>query len=272
MAFPAQGPDTGDPYTALILAGRRGSDDPLAAATGAPHRALLDVAGTPMLARVVRALEACDRVSGLTVSIDARELLAGVPELAARLDAGSLSVLDSESSPSRSVLAALDGLEPGRRLLVTTADHALLDAEMVSHFLDAADRANPDVAVGLVSASRLRARFPESKRTYLPFRGERYSGANLFAFRTARARRAAEFWTRAEAFRKRPLRLVSTFGIRALVLFALRRLDLAAAFEHASGVIGARVVAVDMPFAEAAIDVDRVADLELVNRILRERD
>ena len=40
-------------YTALVLAGRRGPDDALAAAAGAPHRALLDVHGTPMLERVL---------------------------------------------------------------------------------------------------------------------------------------------------------------------------------------------------------------------------
>jgi hypothetical protein len=36
--------------------------------------------------------------------------------------------------------------------------------------------------------------------------------------------------------------------------------------------MGVRVRAVRMPWAEAAIDVDRPADLELVNRILAEQE
>jgi hypothetical protein len=128
------------------------------------------------------------------------------------------------------------------------------------------------VRVGLVAASLLRARFPESTRTYLPMRDDLYSGANLFAFLTPDAKRAAEFWVRAEASRKRPWRLALAFGPRALIAFWRRRFDLDAALEQVSRVIGARVRAVRMPFAEAAIDVDRASDLALATRILSERE
>jgi hypothetical protein len=64
---------------------------------------------------------------------------------------------------------------------------------------------------------------------------------------------------RAERFRKRPWRLVSTFGPLSLALFALRRLDIDRALERASRAIGARVAAIRLPFAEAAVDVDRAA-------------
>jgi hypothetical protein len=79
------------------------------------------------------------------------------------------------------------------------------------------------------------------------------------------------FWRRAERFRKRPWRMVGTFGPITLVLFLLRRLDLEAAFERVSRAVGARVRAIRMPFPEAAIDVDRPADLALVSRLLAER-
>jgi hypothetical protein len=48
--------------------------------------------------------------------------------------------------------------------------------------------------------------------------------------------------------------MVSTFGPGVLASFLLRRFDLDAALEQISRVIGARVQAVRMPFAEAAID------------------
>jgi GTP:adenosylcobinamide-phosphate guanylyltransferase len=257
-------------YRALVLAGRRSADDPLARAAGAPHRALLDVAGTPMLERVIETLIASSRVGAITLSIDAPELLSDVPGLAKRIAEGELRVLKSADSPSRSVLAALreTSSESSDPLLVTTADHALLSDEMIVHFLRAADRSDADLAVGLVSATHLRARFPEAQRTYLHFRGESYSGANLFALRSEAASRAVEFWTRAEQFRKQPWRLVSTFGPLTLLLFLLRRLDLDAALRRASRVVGVRIRAIELPFAEAAIDVDKLSDLELVNQIL----
>jgi hypothetical protein len=55
------------------------------------------------------------------------------------------------------------------------------------------------------------------------------------------------------------------------LLFLLRRLDLDAAFERVSRAMGALVRPVQLPFPEAAIDVDRASDLTLAERILAER-
>ncbi len=255
-------------FTGLVLAGSRGEGDPLAAAQNVRHRALLEVAGVPMLVRVLRTLRASARVGRLVVSIDDPGAAEAVPELAELLATGELELRRSQASPSRSVLDVIDRLAQGTPLVVTTADHALLSPEVLEHFLAAGERSAADLAVGLVSRTVLEARFPGARRTYLPFRDDAYSGANLFAFRTPEARRAAEFWRRAETFRKRPWRLVSSFGPLALTLFLLRRLDLDAALERASRSIGARIAPVRLPFAEAAVDVDRPEDLELVTRLL----
>ena len=254
---------------ALVLAGSRGPSDPLARAEGARHRALLEVGGEPMLWRVVRALRATRGVDRLVVSIEEPAALDALPELAALRRQGALALHKSLPSPSRSVLDVLEGLAPDRRLLVTTADHALLRAEIVERFLADADASGADLAFGLVAERLLRSSFPESKRTYVPFRDDGYSGANLFLFRTPRARAAAAFWVRAERHRKRPWRLVWSFGPLSLALFLARRLDLDAAMKRASRAIGARIAAIPLPFAEAAIDVDKPADLALARELAR---
>jgi GTP:adenosylcobinamide-phosphate guanylyltransferase len=262
-------------FTALVLAGRRGPSDEfadaLAAADASGHHALLDVDGVPMLVRVVRVLQASPSVGRILVSIDDPAVLAGVPELKAALDDGSLCSHTALDSPSRSVSAVLAGDAAGEKVLVVTADHALLTTEMVEHVAKC-DDGDADLLVAVVPAALIRAAYPESRRTYLKLRDDWVSGANLFAFLTPAAARAAEFWVRAERFRKQPWKLVGTFGPVSLLLFLTRRLTLDAAFERISRTIGARVKAVRMPWAESAIDVDRPADLELVNRILADRD
>ena len=257
--------------SALVLAGRRGSDDPLAAARGVSHRALLPIAGVPMLLRVVRALATSGRVGRIHVSMHAPACACSVPELDALAREGRLLLHEAEASPSASVLAVL-AREPDAPFLVTTADHALLTPEMVGVFDAGAAASGADLAVGFVAASLLRKSYPHSTRTFLRLRGEAWSGANLFAFRTARARAAADFWRRAERFRKRPWRLVAALGPSLLGSFALGRLDLDAALARASRRIGATVRAVKMPVAEAAIDVDRESDLELASLILTARE
>jgi GTP:adenosylcobinamide-phosphate guanylyltransferase len=255
---------------ALVLAGSRGEGDPLAAVQGVRHRALLEVAGVPMLLRVLRSLQASPSVTGLRVSIDDPGALDSVPELKTMLHAGQLAAHRSLSSPSRSVLDALAGLGDAA-VLVTTADHALLTPEMAEHFLARAAALDADVCVGLVAHHVVEARFPAVPRTWIPFRDDRYSGANLYVFRTRQALRAVEFWIRAESFRKKPWRIASTFGPLSLLLFALRRLTLDAALTRASKVIGCRIEAVRLPFAEAAVDVDRPSDLELAESVLNQR-
>lgn len=254
-----------------MLAGQRGAADPFAASLAARHRALLPVAGMPMLLRVIRTLRETGAVGRIALSIDEPAALDEVPELRNLIAKGEIDVHRSLDSPSRSVSAVLADCAADEPLLVTTADHPLLTPEMVAHFAAAAGHSDADLLVGVVAASLLRRSYPETTRTYVRLRGEAYSGANLFCFRTERARRAARFWLRVERQRKSPWRMVRAFGPRLLLRFALRRLDLDAALEAASQRIGAVIRAVSLPFPEAAIDVDRPADLELAERILAAR-
>lgn len=255
-------------YAGLVLAGRRGGVDAFAESVGASHRALIPVAGVPMLVRVLRCLEAARDVEPRLVSIDRPELVADLPELADE----RIACQPSRDSVSRSVAAGLDRLDLERGpVLVTTADHALLTPEMVDYCTDAASASDADLLIGLVARRVLETAYPRSTRTYIRLRGEAWSGANLFVFRTPAARRAAEFWVRAERHRKQPWRLASAIGVGALLRFALQRLDLEGAMAHLSHSVGCRIRALALPFAEAAIDVDRATDLALAEQILSSR-
>ncbi len=88
---------------------------------------------------------------------------------------------------------------------------------------------------------------------------------------TGAAAPAAAFWSHLERHRKRPWRLIAAVGPAALLRFLLGRLSLAGALAILSRRAGARIAPVVMPFAEAAIDVDKPADLTLAEAILRRR-
>src|SRR3546814_13637843 len=65
---------------------------------------------------------------------------------------------------------------------------------------------------GVTASAVLLARYPQSRRTYLTFRDERYSGSNLFILRWPAALRLPELWLRVEQQRKRPWRVAAVFG------------------------------------------------------------
>ena len=258
---------------ALVLAGRRAAGDDVADARGIRHRALLPIAGVPMLERVVTAIEASGIASSISVSSDDPDLVSATPVLAA-LSSAPGKILDfhrSASSPASSVADYFHSCAGAGPLFVTTGDHPLLTPEILRFFVDRALASDADFVVGMVPATVYRRRFPDQPRTFIPLRGEKYSGANLFLLRTPKAVAVAEFWTRAEAFRKTPWKLVRVFGRSNLVLFLLGRLDLEAALARASSVIGASIKAVELPYAEAALDVDKEADRLSVEAVFAER-
>ncbi|HEX2796962.1 MAG TPA: nucleotidyltransferase family protein [Immundisolibacter sp.] len=255
-------------FHAVVLAGDRGPDDPVARHAGAACKALVPVAGQPMLLRVLDALAASTAVSRVTLVGPTREQLAACRPLARRIAAGELAWLSPAPSPSQSALAGLASVPAGTPVLLTTADHALLQAAWVDAFCAAVQATGKDAVVGLARHAAVQAVFPKSRRTALRFRDGAYCGCNLFAFLSPAGRRAPEFWRRIEQQRKKPHRLAAALGPGTLLAYLCGWLTLEAGLGRLSRRVGARLGAVLLDDPRAAVDVDSVADFELVERLL----
>jgi GTP:adenosylcobinamide-phosphate guanylyltransferase len=251
-------------WQAVILAAGRGPDDPMARAFGIAHKCLLPVAGKPMLLRVVEALARTSIGRPFTLSIEhgapVAEALGPSMELVARVS--------PEDSAPASALAAIGKL--GRfPVLITTGDHPLLTPAIIEHFTTEAAASSADVLAALASGDTIRAAYPETRRTYFKLAGTDLSGCNLFAVMNERGLRLVERWRHIERNRKHPLRLVTAFGLVPLLEYLTGRLTPERAFTRISRKLGIVAQPVFMPFAEAAIDVDKPDDLVLAERILR---
>ncbi len=248
---------SGRGFNALILAGSRGGVDPVAAYAGVSHKALIELDGQTLLARVAQALrEAGAMQIAVSVSDDAVRTAA---------TALGLTVLTAASGPSRSVRDGIEAL--GTPLLVTTADHALLQPEWITRFL-ADVPAHADVAALLARQDVIEAAAPGTRRTYLRFADGAWSGCNLFHFATPRSVAALDLWAQVEADRKRPWRIVRRLGIGTLIRYMSGRLTLVAALAHLGRLAGLDSAAVASPFGLAAVDVDKPADLDLVRALV----
>lgn len=221
-----------------------------------------------MVVRVVRALLSARDIENVVLCGPAA-LEALSPEVDALLRSGRVTRLDPGPSPSQSAYQALSLLPPQTRVLLTTGDHPLLTPRIIDYFTARASSGAADLAVGLASQQVVAAAYPSTRRTYLRFRDGAYSGCNLFAFLTDRARAAPAFWRRVEQQRKRPWRLVRAFGWGPLLRFALHRLTLEDALREASKRLAFNVGMVLMPFPEAALDVDTIQDWQLADAIAR---
>jgi GTP:adenosylcobinamide-phosphate guanylyltransferase len=243
---------------ALVLAGSRGGPDPVAAYAGVAHKALIELAGSPLLARVLAALRAAgaERIA----------VVASLAEVAALAAAEGAEALPAEAGPSASVRRGVEVL--GAPLLITTCDHALLQAAWIERFVADAP-ADADIAVLLARRKVVEAAAPGTRRTYLRFADGEWSGCNLFLVRTDRALAAIDLWSQVEADRKRPWRIVRRLGPLTLLRYLLGRLTLSQALARMGALCGVRAAAVASPFGLAAVDVDKPADLDLVRRLVQ---
>jgi molybdopterin-guanine dinucleotide biosynthesis protein A len=254
---------------ALVLAGRRRDEDPVARAAGVSHKALAPLHGRPLLAYVLAALREVPAIGRITISIDDPEALRRHPEFGPALAAGELALHASGSSPADSVRDFVEH-SGSTAVLVTTADHPLLCAETVRGFVERALASGSDLSVALVPDHAVLAVAPHNKRTWLRLGSERFTGANLFLARSPGAARVAAFWRKAEGFRKEPWRLAAIFGAVTLARFMAGRLPLEAAIDAISKATGARIDGIRLGDGRAGIDVDKLEDFALVERLLRD--
>ena len=248
------------PLPVLVLAGTRpGVPDPMAQAAGVTHKAILPVAGIPMITRVLTTLRATPEVGRIVVCIDQPDVLNG-------LLPADISVIPSRpEGPSASVLAGLAKL--GTPLLVTTADNALLKPEWVSELL-AKCPPECDVAAAVAPEATVLRDVPVTKRTFIRLSDLAFSGCNLFLFRTPAAINVARLWLKVEKNRKRPLRIAWLLGPFTLVLAVLKKLSRAALCGRIAKLTGANAALVCLADGRAAVDVDKPADLVLTEQLL----
>ena len=255
-------------WTAVVLAGERPGETGFADAHGVASKALIPVAGEPMLARVLRTLLESEPVGRILILAQHPEILLH-GSLAWVNDEERIATAPSGDGISTSIAAIAGGRQAPFPFLVTTADHALLSRAMIETFIDRVGEV--DAAFAVVERTVVDGVYPETKRTWLRFSDGDVTGANLFALRTEAARKGLEIWASVEKDRKKAVKLMLSFGPILALRALTRTISLDAAMMRIGQRVAMRVRAVRLPFADAAVDVDKEADLILANRILAER-
>ena len=221
-----------------------------------------------MVRRVLQSLRESKVIDKVLLAGPEADQVATDAPLQQLIDSGEIAWRTPEASPSTSAFHAMESLDPEQPVLLTTADHPLLTPEIVDAFGRQSLADDVDVTVGLAPHALVTEAYPGIKKTVLRFSDGEFCGCNLFAFLTPEGRRAANFWRKIEQERKKPLLVIGLLGWWAVIRYRLGMLPLEEALAKLSKRLGLRMRAVILPYANAAIDVDSIADLMLVKGAL----
>ena len=246
--------------TAVVLAGGP-PDDVAALQPNAANKAFIEIAGVPMVARVLERLRQSDRIGRIIVvapaSTQGHAALALADE---RRDDGE-KIRDSLRS-------GLAGLPADEIALVCASDLPLLTAASIDDFIERAREVDGDIGYGCLEKRVHLAAFPQVPHTWARLREGTYCGGGFIAIKPRVLPQLERFIERLGSARKNPLQLASIFGWDVLLRFAFGRLSIHSAERRASEILGASARAIVSPYAETAVNVDRISDVALAERLL----
>lgn len=253
---------------AVVTAGwSPGGDDPLAAYTQDKPKALIPIAGKPMVAHVVDALAgsryvqhiivvALDPAAGVKFSVPVEY----VP------DAGG--VLANSEAGAQYVQTHYPNLDA---VLLSSSDIPTITPAIVDAFIEECFRTDHDLYYSVVERSVMETRFPSSRRSYVHLCEGDFAGGDMVLVRPSMTFSHQELWQNLANARKNALQQARLVGLGTFVKLIAHRLSLADAERRVCKALNVRGRAVPFSYAEVGMDVDKPFQLDIVRADLEAR-
>lgn len=242
-------------------------EDPLYTYSHGDSKALIDVAGKPMIQWVLDALGGAKRVNNV--------IIMGLSPKSGVTCKKPLYYVSNQGRMLANIVAGVNkALEINRRnkyVLVVSSDIPALKSEMVDWLIKTCMETKDDLYYGVCPRDVMEARFPDSRRTYTHLKDMDVCGADMNITHVRMATEHLDMWESLIGSRKSPLRSASLIGFGTLFALFTRRLTLEDAVRRVSERIGIKGRAIVWPYAEPCMDVDKPSQLELLRADLTQQ-
>jgi GTP:adenosylcobinamide-phosphate guanylyltransferase len=238
--------------------------EPLYEYTQGKSKALLDVAGKPMIQWVLDAVCGATTIERVVIIGLPSESNVSCPKAVAFLpNAGGM--LDNIKGGVNKVLE----LNPrATHALLVSSDIPAITPKMVDWVVKTSMETNDDVYYNVIARDLMETRFPGSKRSYTRLKDMEICGGDMNLIRAMTVTGNEELWNRIIAARKSVLKQAALIGYDTLILLLLRRVTLEGAVKRASRRLKVKGRAIVCPYAEVGMDVDKPHQLEIMRQDL----
>ena len=253
----------------LLAGGRPAPGEPLwEDARGAP-KALLDIAGRPMIRWVLDALRAAEHIDrvvvvGLDAPLD--DAPPGAPEASAAVE-----YVGDHGSLVANLYAGIERVTPAVPTAFCWSDIPLVTPAMIDRFIDDATDPTLDIDAGLVPRQLMQGRYPGADGPWLRTREGQFLASGFGLFHPGRAALARPHLEALMPQRKSAARQARYLGIAFLLRFISGRMTVLRLEAHLLRRFGLRCRVRILADPEFGLDVDDASNLALCRRVLADR-
>lgn len=235
-------------------------ENPLYEFTQGEPKALLDVAGKPMVQWVLDAIGGAELVD--------RVVLISLSEEAGLSCSKPVTYLPDQGGLLENVRGGIEKaveINPqARQVLTVSSDIPMINSEMIDWMVKENSDTNLDLYYTVIPREVMEGRFPESKRSYTLLKDAELCGGDLNMVHSNTVHSNEELWDRIVASRKSVFKQAALLGYGNLILLLSRQLTLAGAVKRVTKKMNITGKAVISPYAELGMDVDKPHQLEIV--------
>jgi molybdopterin-guanine dinucleotide biosynthesis protein A len=238
--------------------------DRLYAYSNGDSKALIDIAGKPMVQWVLDALGDAQEVDNVIVI--------GLTHKSGLTCKKPLHYISNQGRMLANIVAGVNkSLELNKKteyVLIVSSDIPSIKSDMVDWLAQTAMQTRDDIYYGVCPREVMEGRFPTSKRTYTKLKDMEVCGADMNVIHVRMATEHLDTWEKLIGNRKSPLASAAVIGFDTLFQLFTRQFTLQALVDRASERIGIKGRVVIWDKAEPCMDVDKPHQLEIMRETL----
>jgi GTP:adenosylcobinamide-phosphate guanylyltransferase len=248
-------------YAIVTAGGIPSPEDPLYPYLKGDAKALVDVAGKPMIQWVLDALNAAQQVDDI--------ILIGLSPKSGLVSAKPIHYVPNQGRMLANIVAGVNkALELNKKteyVLIVSSDIPALKGGMVDWLISRCMETKDDLYYGVCPRDVMETRFPDSKRTYTRLKDIELCGSDINVTHVRMATEHLDLWERLIGSRKSPMRQAAMIGLDIIWKIAVTHsLTLDALVEEVCKRLGIKGRVIVWDRAEPCMDVDKPHQLELL--------
>lgn len=244
----------------IIAGGIPAPQDALYAYSKGEAKALLDVAGKPMVQWVIDAL-------GDAKTID-RIVLIGLTAKSGLTSRKPMIYISNEGRMLANIQAGTEKVKQlnprAEYVLFVTSDIPAITGAMFDWVVNTSLQTKHDIYYNVIPRQVMEDRFPTANRTFVRLKDLEACGGDTHVVRTAIVGKNSDFWDKLIEARKNPAAQASLLGFDIIFRFLFRQLTADDVIRRVAARLGLKGRALICPYAEVGMDVDKPHQLELM--------